>query len=108
MKSGADVSTLSDLLLEARMLDYAGMKNLYAAEMADIWQRLGAHAKPAQVGYCLETEFSATITATSRTSWIAADLQQAYRDAWLESSLLIGLVQSSVNGTANSNIGGVS
>ena len=33
------------------MLDYAGMKNLYAVEIADIWQQLGSHPKAENVEF---------------------------------------------------------
>jgi hypothetical protein len=34
LRLGGDAAMLSDFLLQARLLDYAGMKNIYAAEMA--------------------------------------------------------------------------
>ena len=86
MQSGADAATLSDLLLEARMLDYAGMKNLYAAEMADIWRQLGTHPKPAKLEYWLTTEFSNHDHSRIQDLMDAcSNLQQDYRAAWLES-----------------------
>ena len=33
-------------VLMDEMLDYAGMKNLYALEMADFWRLLGTHPSP--------------------------------------------------------------
>ncbi len=42
LQLGGDGAALSDFVLQARMLDYAGMKNIYAAELADFWHRLGA------------------------------------------------------------------
>jgi hexosaminidase len=83
---GTDASTLSDLLLEARLLDYAGMKHLYAADMADFWRDMGAHPKTDQVEFYLHSE-----SATHNHSRIqdlmdtCADLQQAFRAAWMES-----------------------
>jgi hypothetical protein len=81
-----DPSTLSDLLLQARMLDYAGMKHLYAADMADFWREMGAHPKQEQLRFYLLTESS-----THNHSRIqdlmdsSGDLREAFRAAWLES-----------------------
>ena len=86
IQMGADADTLSDLLLEARMLDYAGMKNLYAAEMADFWRESGAHPKSAELKFFLVDE-----TSTHDHSRIqdlmdtGGNLQQAFRTAWLAS-----------------------
>lgn len=86
IQEGADPSTLSDLLLEARMLDYQGMKSLYAAQMADVWRRLGDHPKAQKVEYWLITEFSnhdhSLIQDLMDTS---SNLRQDYRAAWLGS-----------------------
>ena len=51
LRLGGDPSTLSDLLLEARLLDYAGMKNIYADEMAGFWRELGSHPDPDRLGF---------------------------------------------------------
>ena len=45
---GGDAETLKDFLLESQMLDYAGMKFLYAIDMTSDWQKRGAHAAPRQ------------------------------------------------------------
>jgi hexosaminidase len=83
---GADDSTLSHLLLEARMLDYAGMKNLYSAEMADVWRQLGTNPKPARVEYWLISEFSTHDHSRIQDLMdTCSNLQQDYRAAWLES-----------------------
>jgi hexosaminidase len=86
MRLGADPSTLSDLLLEARLLDYAGMKNIYAAEMAGFWRELGTHPDPLKLKFFLGEE--STYHDHSRIEDLmdfSGDLQQAYRAAWLES-----------------------
>ena len=86
IRLGADASTLSDLLLEARMLDYAGMKNLYAAEMADFWRGLGAHPKRADLRFWVIDESSTHNHSRIQDLMDASgNLQQAYRAAWLES-----------------------
>lgn len=86
IQMGADASTLSDLLLESRMLDYAGMKNLYAAEMADLWRDMGTHPRPQKVEYWLTTELSSHDHSRIQDLMdTCGDLQQAYRAAWLDS-----------------------
>jgi len=83
---GADAATLSDLLLEVRMLDYAGMKNVYAAEMADVWRQLGRNPKPAKVEYWLISEFSTHDHSRIQDLMdTCSNLQQDYRVAWLDS-----------------------
>lgn len=37
--SGADTTTLESLLFATQMLDYAGMKGIYAVEIGQLWQR---------------------------------------------------------------------
>ena len=86
MAQGEDASTLSDLLLEARMLDYSGMKNLYAAEMANAWGELGAQPRHEELRYWLISEFSTHDHSRIQDLMDASgDLQQAYRTAWLDS-----------------------
>lgn len=86
IRQGADASTLSDLLLESRMLDYAGMKHLYAAEMADLWRELGEHPQPQKLHYWLTTELSSHNHSRIQDLMDSCgDLQQAYGSAWLDS-----------------------
>src|SRR5262249_8014893 len=83
---GADAATLADHLLEARILDYAGMKNLYAAQMADVWRQLGAHPKPTELEYWLTSEFGSHDHSFIQDLMdTCSNLQQDYREAWLES-----------------------
>jgi hexosaminidase len=86
LQLGADAATLNDLLLEARLLDYAGMKNIYAAEMARIWRQLGTHADSKKLRFYMNSEFSShdhsQIQDLMDTS---GDLQEGFRAAWLES-----------------------
>lgn len=83
---GADASTLSHPLLEARMLDYTGMKNLYAAEMADVWRELGAQPKRAELEYWMISEFQTHNHSRIQDLMDASgDLKLAFRTAWLES-----------------------
>jgi hypothetical protein len=86
LRLGADSSTLSDLLLESRLLDYMGMKNIYADEMAGFWQKMGSHPDPHIVYLYVGEELS--YHDHSRTEDLmdsSGDLQQAYRAAWLAS-----------------------
>jgi hexosaminidase len=84
LQQAGDRFSLADLLLEARMLDYAGMRNLYAVEMADIWQQLGSRPRAEDV------EFYDGEIASHDHSRLAdlmdgiADLREGYRQAWNE------------------------
>jgi hypothetical protein len=86
-RKNGDPVTLKSLLLAARMLDYLGMKNLYAVEWARYFRELKADPKPELVSLYINEQIAAqdhgmladlmdTVTA----------LQQHYRDAWLEES----------------------
>jgi hypothetical protein len=86
LQLGGDASTLSGLLLEARMLDYAGMKNLYAAEMVDFWREMGSHPSPDKMTFYISGEISSH--DHSRIADLmdrSGDLRQAYSAAWRES-----------------------
>jgi hypothetical protein len=86
LRLGGDPSTLSDLLLDARLLDYAGMKNIYAAEMASFWRELGSHPDPHRVTFYLSGESSSHDHSRIEDLMdYSGDLQQAYRAAWLDS-----------------------
>jgi hypothetical protein len=86
MRLGGDSSTLSDLLLEARLLDYAGMKNIYAAEMASFWRELGSHPDGDKVSFYVSGESSSHDHSRIEDLMdYSGDLQQAYRAAWLDS-----------------------
>jgi hexosaminidase len=85
LRLGGDHITLADFLLEARMLDYAGMRNLYALQFADIWQQLGSHPKAEDVDFYLSGEFASH--DHSRLADLMdsiADLREGYRQAWDE------------------------
>jgi hypothetical protein len=86
LRLGGDPSTLSDLLMDARLLDYAGMKNIYAAEMASFWKELGSHPAPDRVTFYLSGESSSHDHSRIEDLMdYSGDLQQAYRAAWLDS-----------------------
>jgi hexosaminidase len=85
LESGGDAATLSQLLLEARLIDYSGMKHLYAAEMADFWRDMGPHPTAEKLDF-----YFGRISARDHGRLVdlmdqSGDLQQAYRSAWLES-----------------------
>ena len=66
------------------MLDYAGMRNLYALQFADIWQQLGSHPKTEDVEFYLSGEFASH--DHSRLADLMdsiADLRESYRQ-WHE------------------------
>jgi len=78
-----DPSSLASLELGARLLDYAGMKFLYAVEMAGRWQQLGAHPSRNQVistlnDLCCLDHFPAGDLMDGIT-----ELREDYRPAWL-------------------------
>lgn len=86
LQLGGDASTLSDFRLEAQMLDYAGMKNLYAAEMADFWRDMGSHPSRDKLDFYIRGEISSD--GHSRIADLmdsSGDLRQAYSAAWLNS-----------------------
>ena len=83
LQQGGDRFTLADLLLEARMLDYSGMKGLYAVGLFDFWHQLGSHPKHADVQFYLSGEMSNH--DHSRLADLVdamADLQEGYKEAW--------------------------
>ena len=81
---GGDPTTLSSLLLAARMLDYAAMKYAYAAEMAEFWRQLGPRPKREDLGFLLFSEINAQ--NHSRIEDLidrVPELRDSYRAAWL-------------------------
>jgi hypothetical protein len=85
LQLGGDHFSLADFLLEARMLDYAGMRNLYAVEMADIWQQLGLRPKAEDVEFDLSTEIASQDHSRVADLMDAiGDLREGYRQAWNE------------------------
>jgi hypothetical protein len=85
LQLGGDHFSLADFLLEARMLDYAGMRNLYAVEIADIWQQLGPRPKAEDVEFYLGGEISSQDHSRLADLMDAiSDLREGYRQAWNE------------------------
>ncbi len=86
IRLGEDASTLSDLLLDARMLDYAGMKRIYAAEVAGFWQELGQHPKKDKLSFYLSGETTShDHSRIADLMDLSGDLREAFRAAWLGS-----------------------
>jgi hexosaminidase len=84
MKYGIDTTSLVATLAGARMLDYIGLKYLYAGEIADFWKQIGE--KPGRDNYRLLIE----IETNSRIHGRTADMLDAiiatkeiFRRAWL-------------------------
>ena len=85
LEQGGDRFTLADLLLEAQMLDYSGMKCLYAVGLSDFWQQLGFHPKHSDVQFYLSGEMSNHDHSHLGDLVDAlADLREGYREAWKE------------------------
>ena len=78
-----DPDSLANLLVAARMLDYAGMKYLYAAEMADAWKQLGQHPSRRDLGFYYSRIAGEGHSLTDDLMLGIATLQDAYRAAWL-------------------------
>jgi signal transduction histidine kinase len=77
--------TLAALLLGARMLDYACMRDLYAVEIEDWYKQLGARPNSSDANFNLGTQVAAR--NHSRLADLmdgATTLREAYREAWLK------------------------
>ena len=85
LRLGGDRFSLADFLLEARMLDYAGLRNIYALEIADIWQQMGSRPKSEDVDFYLSMETAShDHSRTADLMDAIADLREGYREAWNE------------------------
>jgi len=84
LEMGADPATLQSFIVGARMLDYVGMKNLYAVEIAGFFKELGPTPKATDMWPVLGAEI-----ATQDHSRVAdlmdtiTEMREAYREAWL-------------------------
>jgi len=85
LRIDGNATALPSLLVGARMLDYAGMKYLYAAEIAGYFQTLGKNPAKADVQFYLGWETSARNHGRAGDLMDEiSDLREAYRRAWLE------------------------
>lgn len=82
--SGEAPEGMATLLVGARLLDYAGMKYLYALEIADSWAMLSSHPTRQQLADVLAQGISSQVhsrTADLMDSITA--LKQSYKRQWL-------------------------
>ena len=84
LEMGADATGLDSLRLGARLVDYAGMKFLYAVEIRDRWRALGPHPSPAS----LDSEFVSLVASQQHGRLvdlmdILTQLRPLYQQAWL-------------------------
>jgi hypothetical protein len=83
-QSGGMVEGLSTLLVGARMLDYSGMRYLYALEIADSWATLPPHPTKGQLADVLSQGISSQVhSRTADLMDAIAQLQEHYKRAWL-------------------------
>jgi len=79
-----DAYSLPSLLLGARTLDYAGMKYIYALEMASYFNTLGSHPSRADVQFYVGWESSSRNHSRIMDLMDAiSDLREGYRSAWI-------------------------
>jgi hexosaminidase len=79
-----DVYSIPSLVLGARMLDYAGMKYIYALEMAGYFDTLGSHPSRADVQFYLGWESGARNHGRIMDMMDEiSDLRELYRSAWM-------------------------
>lgn len=79
----ADSYSVPSLLLGARMIDFAGMKYLYAVEIAGIFEKLGQSPTRADLSFWVGTQASSR--NHSRISDLMdgiGELKEEYRQAW--------------------------
>ena len=84
LAGGADPQTTDTFLVGAHLLDYAGVKFLYALEIPERWQKLGEHPDSDQWW----NEFEAEVIEQNHGRIIdlmemISELREDYRAAWL-------------------------
>lgn len=80
-----DKGELNALLVESRMLDYAGMKYQYANEIADAWNQLGPHPTRAT----LDNDFDNIVVSQQHGKLPdlmegITELKPQYKQSWLD------------------------
>ena len=81
---GGDPTVLSSLLLASRLVDYAGMRYLYAVETADMWERAAATGvAPGRLWQTLGTVYAQDHSRTSDLMDLSMELKEDYRSNWL-------------------------
>lgn len=79
-----DTEDSDSLLLAARMLDYTGMKFLYAVEIAGLFDGLGDHPSMADVRYVKRETAARNHSRVGDLLDLSAELEQQYRAEWLK------------------------
>ena len=81
---GEDAPDLASAMVSARLLDYTGMKYLYAIEISDAWATLPANATRQQLADVLSQGIAfQTHSRTSDLMDAISQLKAPYREAWL-------------------------
>lgn len=83
-EAGADPAELQGLLVESRLLDYAGLKFQYAGEILAVWKQLGTHPTQAQLG----NDFDHLVVSQQHGKLpdlmeTITELKPQYQQAWL-------------------------
>lgn len=79
-----DSYSLPSLLFGARMLDYAGMKYLYAVEIADMFNKIRPNSSREDVWFWLENEVAArNHSRLGDLMDTITELRETYRSLWL-------------------------
>ncbi|MBB5057910.1 hypothetical protein HDF16_002616 [Granulicella aggregans] len=82
--SADDKSDVESLLLAARMIDYTGMKFLYAAEIAELFDGLNDHPSVDDMHYLKRETTARNHSRVGDLLDLSAELQQQYRAEWLK------------------------
>ncbi len=81
---GEDPAKISIFMLGAQMLDYVGMKDIYALEIADAWATLPSRPTKVQLDDVLgQGIFNDTHSRTADLMDTISQLRQSYRREWL-------------------------
>ncbi len=81
---GEDPAKISVFMLGAQMLDYVGMKDIYALEIADDWATLPSRPTKAQVDDVMGNGiFNSTHSRTADLMETISQLRKSYRKEWL-------------------------
>lgn len=75
---------LPELLLEAKLADYATMKYLYADQISGFWQQLGKSPTPSDLSFYGGEIYSHDHSRIADLLDLIGDLEEPYRVAWLE------------------------
>jgi hypothetical protein len=84
LAAGEDPTSLNSLLFAGRMLDYAGMRGLYALEIAELWQQIRAkNGNDAELWDLMETTMSNFHGRIGDLLDTLTELRPQYRENWL-------------------------